>query len=366
MTTLDSRVWVAWGFAAMLPVLVGRNPWLMAEILLIVVLVRGAWIPPDDARGMGWFIRIAGVMVVLGVAFNLLTVHAGNRVLMTLPQSLPLIGGDLTLNALVYGILSGVALFTLILVGLTVTALVSWLDLFHHVPSRLASIAVTGSVAWTFLPRLAESWSMILEARHMRGERVGNAREMLPLITPLLASSLERALVTAEVLESRGFGGSATRKPAGMERAGEWLLVGGLVPAAAGVYCLVVARPLWGVACLFAAALAIVAGLRLDPPAGPGPTRLIVRDWTRADTAALASALVAALALGIGVALDSGSVTWTTYPDLSWPPVKWGTSPLKQRSSVDLPEPEPPTSSEIDPGDTRHVSSSSAGTAAPG
>jgi energy-coupling factor transport system permease protein len=323
MTTLDSRVWVAWGFAAMLPALVGRNPWLLAEVLLIVVLVRGTWIPPDDAHGMGWFIRIAGVMVALGVVFNLLTVHVGTMVLMTLPEAWPLIGGDLTLNALVYGILSGVALFSLILTGLTMTALVSWLDLFHHIPPRLANVAVTGSVAWTFLPRLAESWSMIREARHMRGERVGNAREMLPLITPLLASSLERALVTAEVLEARGFGGSATssRPPVGRERAGEWLLVGGLVPAAAGVYCLVVARPLWGVACLLVAGVAIAAGLRLDPPTGPRPTRLIVRAWTRADTTALAGTIVAVLVLGIALMLDPASVTYTTYPDLSWPPV---------------------------------------------
>ena len=41
---------------------------------------------------------------------------------------------------------------------------------------------------------------------------------------------------------------------------------------------------------LLVAGVAIVAGIRLDPPTGPKPTRLIVRAWTRADTIALAGA----------------------------------------------------------------------------
>ncbi len=323
MKRLDSRVWVAWGGAAMLPVLIGRNPWLLAEVLLIVSLVRTVRIPADDARGMGWFLRIAGVLVAVGVVFNLLTVHAGNRVIATLPDAWPVIGGDLTLNALVYGILSGVALFTLILIGITVTALVSWLDLFHHLPARLATVAVTGSVAWTFLPKLAESWSTIREARIMRGDRVRSAREVLPLVTPLLATSLDRALVTAEVLEARGFGGISveTPGPTRSRQLGHLLLVFGLVPAAAGVFCLVVARPDWGILCLAIAVATIVAGLRLDPHVGPRPTRLLVPVWTKSDTIVLAGAVAAASAIAVVAVMDPASVTYTTYPDIDWPPV---------------------------------------------
>ena len=40
-----------------------------------------------------------------------------------------------------------------------------------------------------------------------------------------------------------------------------------------------------------------------------------------ADTIALSGAVIAMLAIGIALALDPDSVTWTTYPDLSWPPV---------------------------------------------
>ena len=46
-----------------------------------------------------------------------------------------------------------------------------------------------------------------------------------------------------------------------------------------------------------------------------------VRAWMTADTIALSGAVIAMLAIGIALALDPDSVTWTTYPDLSWPPV---------------------------------------------
>ena len=48
------------------------------------------------------------------------------------------------------------------------------------------------------------------------------------------------------------------------------------------------------------------------------------------------------------------------------PPWKCGTSPPAARSSVDLPEPEPPASTTNSPGSTRSETSASAGRAAPG
>jgi len=36
----------------MLPVLLGRNPWLLLEVLLILFVVRFTWLPPSDERRM--------------------------------------------------------------------------------------------------------------------------------------------------------------------------------------------------------------------------------------------------------------------------------------------------------------------------
>ena len=318
---LDSRAWVAWGTAAMLPPLLGRNPWLLLELLVVVLAVRGIWIPPETAHGTGWFIRVAGVFVAIGVVFNLLTVHAGTTVLATLPGSWPIIGGDLTLNALVYGILGGVALFTLVLTGLTVATLVSWVDLFHALPPRLAPIAVTGSVAWSFLPHLAITWQDIREAHAMRGHRLRGGRDILPLVTPLLASSLERSLAMAEVLESRGFGSRPAPGPApgrGTIRASLAIAIG-LVALAAGGYSLAVGMAGWGATGLAAGAVLIPLGAHASGPAGPRRTRLRRHAWTWKDSLVAMTSLVAALGTIAWTIADPASAAYRVYPKLTLP-----------------------------------------------
>ena len=140
---LDSRTWLMWAFAAMLPLLLGRNPWLTMEILIIVLVVRGTWLDRHAAQGNAWFLRIALVMAAIGVVFNVLTVHAGDLVFASLPDAWPVIGGDLTWNAVAYGLVSGLTLFGLVLTGITVAALIRWVDLFHLLPPRLAPIPMT-------------------------------------------------------------------------------------------------------------------------------------------------------------------------------------------------------------------------------
>lgn len=311
----------------MLPVLVGRNPWLLVEVLLIVGVVRAVCLDRDDGRGMGWFLRIAAVLVTVGVAFNVLTVHSGDRVIGTLPREWPVVGGEVTLNALAYGILGGVALFSLILVGITMTAMISWLDLFHLLPERLAAIAVTGSVAWSFLPRLADAWATIREAQVMRGQRLDRPRDLLPLVTPLLASSLDRALVTAEVLEARGFGGSLAGlgcRRTRWQAVGAVTIVAALVPAAVGAFCLAVARPGWGMASIALALLMVATGTRLDPRPGPNRTRLVEPVWTTADTIVTVAAAIAILSV-VGLAIaDPAALAYSTYPTLELPQVPLG------------------------------------------
>jgi energy-coupling factor transport system permease protein len=320
MTTarIDSRAWLAWGLAAMLPPLLGRNPWLLLETLAVVGVVRLAWVQPDQGARMGWFLRIAMVFIAIGVLFNVLTVHAGTSVIATLPAGWPIMGGDLTANALAYGVVSGVALFSLVLTGITVATLVRWVDLFHALPPRLATVAVTGSVAWSFLPRMAESWTHIREAHALRGHRVRRGREVLPLVTPLLGSSLERALVMAEVLEARGFGAvpdSAQSAPKPWSRV---ILAAGLVMLAAGAYGLAVGLPGWGLVAVGAGLAATLAGAR-GGGATARRTRLRPTTWQPADSVTVAGAAIAAAVVIAWSVADPESLAWSTYPELSWP-----------------------------------------------
>lgn len=322
MTRIDSRAWIAWAGAAMLPALVGRNPFVLAEVLAIAVVVHVVWRSAGTFDGLRWFVRIAAVFTGTGVLFNVLTVHAGTFVFARLPERWPVIGGPLTVNALAYGIASGIALFTLVLVGTTVGSLLNWMDLFHALPHRLAPIAVAGSVAWTFLPQTAVAFGQIRESREMRGHRVQGVRTLLPLIVPLLAGAMDRALTTAEALEARGFGASAPEPEATrtspVRSLGTVTIVAMLllVTGAAGVVS--------GRAGPGAAAIAIGAALfgvvfMAPDPRGIQRTRYRSARWTWKSTAIFAAAAASALSTLLTSWLVPEALRFEPYPDLEVP-----------------------------------------------
>lgn len=324
---LDSRAWLAWGLAAMLPLLLSRNPWLTMEVLIIVLVVRGTWLDRRAAQGNAWFIRIALVMAAVGVVFNVLTVHSGDLVIVSLPDGWPVIGGNLTWNAVAYGLVSGVTLFGLVLTGITVAALIRWVDLFHLLPHRLAPIAVTGSVAWAFLPQTAIAWTNIREAMAMRGHRFKGARDFLPILVPLLASGLERSLAMAEALEARGFGMPAARQSdSSQRRKGERfhvvLLVVGLVGLAVAAYCLAIGQARAGIVVGFVSAAVLVLLNKIAPAGGPRTTKYRELVLRRADWITMGGALGTMTAVvGWGMT-RSASLQFDTYPTMEIPAVE--------------------------------------------
>lgn len=320
---LDSRAWLCWGLAVTMPLLLGRNPWVLGEVLLIVGVVRAVWRPAMADQGMSWFLRIAATFVVVSVVFNVLTVHSGDRVIAHLPESWPIVGGALTANALVYGILGGIALFTLVLTGLTISTLISWTDLFHVMPRRLAPIAVTGSVAWAFLPQTAVAWRQIREAQTMRGHRFRGARDFVPIVVPLLAGGLDRSLAMAEALEARGFGAS---DGAGQRRRSRWRetvfaagVIAGLGGLAVAVYCLAVGMTTWAILSGAIGAAALAAMIRTSPAPATSRTRYRPLTWTHADTTVSATSLLTASIVIFRNGTSPASLAYTTYPKLTPP-----------------------------------------------
>jgi energy-coupling factor transport system permease protein len=309
---LDNRTWLAWGMAASIPPLIGRNPFILLETLVLVVTVR---LVTGRTNEWGWAIRILTVFIAIGIVFNLLTVHSGDRVIGGVPESIPVVGGDLTLNSLVYGTVSGVAIFSIVLTWLHVSAHLNWTMLMRQVPVRLTTIAVAGSVAWSYLPSMRRTLRDIRESQAARGWRPRRVRDLPALIVPTLAGGLERSLMTAEVLEARGFGG--VRHPV----RSTWspiLLTGGLLALVSGVYCLSTGQTTASAILLVAGGATIAIELRRD--AGmTRPTRLSDTNWTRSDTICTASAGVAGLVAVVASAVNPGALTYNPYPVLAWP-----------------------------------------------
>lgn len=298
---------------------------ILIEILLIVTVVRTVWRPAMSDRGMGWFLRIAATFVIVGVIFNVLTVHSGDLVIAELPGSWPVVGGILTWNALVYGTLGGVALFSLVLTGITVSTLISWVDLFHVMPRRLAPIAVTGSVAWAFLPQTAVAWRQIREAQTMRGHRFHGMRDFIPIVVPLLAGGLDRSLVMAEALESRGFGASAGVHPATRNPWRDFAfgcsVIFGLGGLAVAVYCLAVGMAAWAGVAGAVGGISLAALVRTSPTPVAARTRCRTLVWSRADSLVTVTSLIAVSIVVIWNGVRPGSLVYAPYPTLTLPPV---------------------------------------------
>jgi len=324
VTRIDSRAWLVWAGAAMLPALVGRNPVVLLELLAIVVIVHIVWRSAGSFARVRWFVRIAATFTLVGVLFNVLTVHAGTSVFARLPERWPVIGGPLTLNALAYGVTSGIALFTLVLIGTTAGSLLNWLDLFHALPHRLAPIAVAGSVAWTFLPQTAVAFGQIRESQEMRGHRIRGVRTVLPLIVPLLAGALERALATAEALEARGFGASVPRPATRRQASGlpvatpTVIAMVLLLTGAAGVFS-GRAGPGAGAIALGATLFGFV--LRRAEPHAVRRTRYRRSRWTWKETAITTAAVASAIPPLLAIWLAPEALRFEPYPELEIPKV---------------------------------------------
>ncbi|MDQ3045756.1 MAG: energy-coupling factor transporter transmembrane protein EcfT, partial [Chloroflexota bacterium] len=165
-----------------LPALLGRNPWPLLATCLAVVSVRAVWAPSHSSWAWRGILRLILVLAAFGVVFNVLTTHGGDKVLFVIPSSVPIVGGAITLNAILFGLLNGLALTTLVLAGMTVGAVVDWSTLVRLAPRRMAPLAVAGSVAWNLVTATAIAFREIREAQAARGFQARGVRGWTPLL----------------------------------------------------------------------------------------------------------------------------------------------------------------------------------------
>lgn len=315
---LDSRAWLAWGVAVMIPLLVARNPFVVLVVLASVMMVRRVW-AAHGRQGWVWIVRLAVIFMAVGVVFNALTVHSGNQVLFALPETLPLVGGRITLNAVIYGVVSGVAIVALVMAGTTVAAGLVWSDLMRSLPARVAPLAVAGSVAWSFLPGASRTFHDIRESQAVRGHRLQGVRDLPPLIVPLLGGALEQAITMSEALESRGFGhgGDERRSRVAPQIAAVVAVASFLVVAYAVAMGQVPVAVAGGVVGFAATTLVFVAGRHHSHQT----TRYRPSGWGEIDSVVC---LVSAAAVAIFLwrsRVHPAAAVFNPYPDLAWPSV---------------------------------------------
>jgi energy-coupling factor transport system permease protein len=177
--------------------------------------------------GAGWgagvgreLVRSLRIAVIVGlpiVVVNVLADRNGLTVFVRLGDLGPFGQGDLTVEALVYGVVIALKVTILILIS-TLASLAIDPDALLRIFRRLSfRSALTASLAVRMIPVLAADAQRLAEAQRTRpagapGGATGRVRGRATLLGAVLAGSLDRAMDVAATLELRGFA-AAPRAP---------------------------------------------------------------------------------------------------------------------------------------------------------
>lgn len=202
----SSFVWLLWLITALFVTLSTRNP--VYLILIIAGLFAlghqlaqqkkiNPWVRPN--------FRFLLTMILLSMLINGLFSHVGNSVLFTIPQRWPLVGGNITLESLVYGAINGMVIGALYILFNIINLALNIKQLTHLIPRAFHPVAMVITIALTFFPSIQQRAREIKEAQMIRGNQMKKVSDWLPILMPLLVTSLENAILLAESMTARGF-----------------------------------------------------------------------------------------------------------------------------------------------------------------
>lgn len=354
---LHPGAWWIWALGMATAASRTTNLLLLGLVLAVVAFVvsarrtEAAW-----ARGFKYYVWMALVVIGLRVVFRaLLDGGTGGHELFVLPR-IPLpeaaagisIGGPVTGESLMAALRDGMRLATLLLCLGAANVLANPKRLLAGVPGALHELGVSVTVALAVAPQLVESAQRVHRARRLRGDTGRRLHLLRDLVVPVLSDALDRSLLLAAAMDSRGYGRTAP-VPVRVRRTTAALVLMGLCGVCLGTYALLDsgAPRLMAAPALALGLTSALAGLGLGG-------RRVRRTRYRPDPwgpAELGVSLCGAVVAGALVALsaaDPGALN-PSVQDLGWPElpaaaaaaILLGSLPAWIAPPVQLPDPEP-------------------------
>lgn len=285
--------WAGWAIVVTVAASLTRNP-LYLSLLLGAVAITHLSRAQNRADAAGWrsLLRLTLGLTALTIPFNALSAHVGQVVLFRLPAGWPLIGGPITLEGVLWGVCSALALMTLMIAFATFNLAVDQAQMLRLTPAFLYEAGLIISIALTFFPQMIAAAREIQEAQRIRGHRMRRVRDMLPFVMALLTTGLEHSFQLAEAMEARGFGAWAQDRsdsdayhPAVSRRVVDDLIsLGGLGGTLCGFFLITYVESLhiagWG---LLAASVALLIGAFWRQGRRVTRTRYHSDGWTQQD-----------------------------------------------------------------------------------
>lgn len=236
--------WWGWAVGMAVAVSTTNNPLLLGLALAVVALVvanrRGSspW-----ARAFRLYLWLGLFIVVVRVVLHVLVgLKFGTIVVLTLPEvTLPSwaagiqLGGTVYLEGLIGAAVLGLRLAVIIACIGAANALANPKRLLRSLPSALHEIGSAVVVSVSVAPQLAESVQRVRRARQLRGDTTRGIRSVPSVALPVLEDTLERSLLLAAAMDSRGYGRAGAAPRAQRLFTGTVTLVG-LLASAVGIY----------------------------------------------------------------------------------------------------------------------------------
>lgn len=330
--SLHPLAWWVWALGLAVAASRTTNPVLLGLILGVVcwvVLARRSDAPWAHAFRL---YLIGGLLiVVIRVFFRL--VFAGNEgdiVLVPLPTiALSKLAagihlfGDVTAESILGGVYDGLRLATMLICLGAANALANPRRLLRTMPPALHEVSTAVVVALSVFPQLAESVLRVRQARRLRpGSAESGIRGMRAVVIPVLEDALDRSLLLAASMDSRGYGRVGDRS-----RRATWvtggLLVTGLAAICVGVYAL-----LDGTTPRLLASPLLVAGVLVGGLGVALSGRGVQRSAYRPDHWGVPELVVVMSGVGVGTFVYVTSQVDPTNLNPSLNPLAWPQVPL--------------------------------------
>jgi energy-coupling factor transport system permease protein len=318
--------WWLWALGLAVAASRTTNPLLLGAILATVswvVLARRSDAPWANA----FRLYVIGGLLVVGLRVFFRIIFGGDQgdvVVLHLP-AFSLAGlhlfGDVTAESLLGGLYDGLRLATMLICLGAANALANPRRLLRTMPPALHEVSTAVVVALSVFPQLAESVVRVRRARRLRpGSDPRGVQALRTVMVPVLEDALDRSLLLAAAMDSRGYG-RVGAVSAMRTRLTGGLLVTGLAGICVGAYAVLdgSAPPLLASPMLVLGVAAGVVGVSLS---GRGVTRSSYRPehWGLAELCVAASGLTAATLVHLTSQVAPAVLNPTLNP-VAWPEV---------------------------------------------
>jgi energy-coupling factor transport system permease protein len=323
---LNPVAWWIWALGLLIAASRTTNPLLLLLTLAVLAFVvanrrtEAPW-----ARAFKYYLRLALIVIVIRIVFQSVFAtggpQPGSHILFTLPTiHTPhwyagiQIGGAVTLEGTLTAITGGLRLGTMICCVGAANALANPKRALRVLPGALYELGTAVVVSITLAPQMIESVQRVARARRLRGGKRSGWRALRSIAIPVLADALDRSLLLAAAMDSRGYGrtGTATRQARQLNAA---LMLLGMFGLCVGCYGLLAGsgpRYLGLPALLLGAALCcggITLGGRRVHRSQYRPDPWLAPEWIVA-----ACGIVSAVALYLTTSYNAADLNPSFYP----------------------------------------------------